>query len=59
MEALEKQVEEFNKQKKEIYTQYAKGDKRFIQLIDLALLAKNMLKGEALSNFVKLSMETI
>lgn len=59
LEALEKQVEELNKRKKEIFTQYAQGDKRFVQLIDLALLAKNMLKGEALSKFVKMNMEMI
>ncbi len=57
LEELEKQMADFDKQKKEIYTQYAQEDKRFVKLIDLALLAKNMLKGESLSNFVKLSME--
>jgi len=29
------------------------------QLIDLALLANNMLKGEALANFVKRSVELL
>ncbi len=57
LENLEKQMADFDKQKKEIYTHYAEEDKRFVKLIDLALLAKNMLKGESLSNFVKLSME--
>ena len=57
LEELEKQMADFDQQKKEIYTHYAAEDKRFVKLIDLALLAKNMLKGESLSNFVKLSME--
>ena len=57
LEELEKQMADFDQQKKEIYTHYAEEDKRFVKLIDLALLAKNMLKGESLSNFVKLSME--
>ena len=38
---------------------YAAGNKVVHQLIDLALLQNNMLKGEALTNFVKRSIEMI
>ena len=36
---------------------FATENKQVRQLIDLALLANNMLKGEALANFVKRSVE--
>ena len=38
---------------------YASNNKVIRQLIDLALLQNNMLKGEALNNFVKRSIELI
>ena len=38
---------------------YAAGNKIIHQLIDLALLQNNMLKGEALTNFVKRSIDLI
>ena len=38
---------------------YAGGNKVIRQLVDLALLQNNMLKGEALTNFVKRSIEMI
>ena len=37
----------------------AKNDDRLKQMIDLALLSSGMLKGEALSDFVKRNFETI
>ena len=45
--------------KKEILSTYAKSNKVIPQLIDLALLQNGMLKGEALNNFVKRSIELI
>lgn len=51
-EAKESDLE---KQKTEIYSQFAASEPKVRQLIDLALLANNMLKGEALSEFVKRS----
>lgn len=38
---------------------YIKENKGIRQLIDLALLSNNMLKGEALNNFIKRNMENI
>ena len=46
-------------QKEKILADYAAGNKVVHQLIDLALLQNNMLKGEALTNFVKRSIELI
>lgn len=45
--------------KEALLSQFASSDKVVRQLIDLALLQNNMLKGEALSNFVKRSVELI
>ena len=41
------------------YEAFAAENKQVRQLIDLALLANNMLKGEALANFVKRSVELL
>lgn len=57
LENFEKKVDELKNDKKEIYRKYAESNKQVRQLIDLALLANNMLKGEALANFVKRSVE--
>jgi molecular chaperone HtpG len=45
--------------KDEILNGYAADNKIVRQLIDLALLQNGMLKGEALTNFVKRSIELI
>ena len=42
-----------------IYTDFAKDNKVLHQLIDLALLGNGMLKGEALSKFIKRSVDLI
>ena len=47
--------EEINK----ILSDYAASNKKISQLIDLALLSNGMLKGEALSNFIKRSVQLI
>ena len=48
------------KEKKEsIFSKYGNNNKVVRQLIDLALLQNNMLKGEALNNFVKRSIDLI
>lgn len=44
---------------KDAVKEYADGNKNIRQLIDLALLSKGMLKGEALNNFIKRSTEMI
>jgi molecular chaperone HtpG len=48
-----------NSKKDEIYKEFAKNEDMVRQIIDLALLANNMLKGEALSKFVKRSTSFI
>lgn len=45
--------------KEELLKAYAKNNRRVHQLIDLALLQNGLLKGEALTNFVKRSIELI
>lgn len=54
---LSKQLDLLTEQKKSVYRTFAAENKQVRQLIDLALLANNMLKGEALANFVKRSVE--
>ena len=56
---LDKKWNELKKQKETIFAQYANDNKVIRQLIDLALLQNNMLKGEALNKFVKRSIELI
>jgi molecular chaperone HtpG len=55
----EVKVESIRKEQTDILGQWGKSHKAVRQLIDLALLSNNMLKGEALSNFVKRSLELI
>ena len=47
------------KKKTDILAEYAKGNDKVHQLIDLALLQNGMLKGEALTNFIKRSVSLI
>ncbi|TCO08700.1 molecular chaperone HtpG [Natronoflexus pectinivorans] len=59
MDDVEKKIGEQNNKKSELLKDYASGNKLVSQLIDLALLSNNMLKGEALNKFVKRSIELI
>jgi len=59
LEELEKQIQELTDNKKAVLKSFASDNKQVRQLIDLALLANNMLKGEALANFVKRSVELL
>lgn len=52
-------IEELKKQKENMLEEYGKGNKIVGQLIDLALLANGLLKGEALNRFVRRSVELI
>ena len=54
-----KKIDTLNAQRTEILAGYAKETKLVSQLIDLALLSNGMLKGEALSNFIKRSVQMI
>ena len=56
---LDKKWQELKQQKENIFANYAAGNKVVRQLIDRALLQNGMLKGEALNNFVKRSIELI
>ncbi len=57
--SLEGKITELNAKKDSVISGFAAQNKEVRQLIDLALLANNMLKGEALSNFVKRSIELL
>jgi molecular chaperone HtpG len=59
LEDVNKKINEQKSKKEEILTQFAVKEKLISQLIDLALLSNNMLKGEALNKFVKRSIELI
>ena len=59
LEKTEKAVNEHRDKKNKILCDYAKDDKIVHQLIDLALLQNGMLKGKALDEFLKRSVEMI
>lgn len=54
---LEKRIDELKEKRKSVLAAFASNYKTVRQLIDLALLGNNMLKGEALANFVKRSID--
>lgn len=54
-----RKIEELTEQYNSILTAYAPQNKLINQLIDLALLSNGMLKGEALSKFIKRSVQLI
>lgn len=56
---LDKKLDELRSKKNAVYAEYGNKNRVVRQLIDLALLQNNMLKGEALNNFVKRSIELI
>ena len=56
---VNKKLDELKIKKEAVFAGYASKNKVVRQLIDLALLQNNMLKGEALNNFVKRSIEII
>ena len=55
----EKKVRDENEKKKQIISDYAKGNDVIHQLIDLALLQNGMLKGAGLAAFLKRSVDMI
>ena len=59
LENTKKEVADLKEKQKVIFREFAEKENMVRQLIDLALLANNMLKGEALNNFVKRSTEMI
>ena len=56
---INKKISEIEGERKKVIENYAGQNKLVKQLIDLALLANNMLKGEDLTKFVKRSVELI
>ncbi len=59
LEKKRKELEGLDSARKEILEAYGSNNKLVKQLIDLALLANNMLRGEDLSTFVKRSVELL
>lgn len=59
LDEVTKKIDELNGKKDEELKTFASGNKLVSQLIDLALLSNNMLKGEALTKFVKRSIDLI
>jgi len=59
LEEVGKKMTEFEEQKKTVLTEYGRKNKIVKQMIDLALLSNNMLKGEELVKFVKRSVDLI
>ena len=58
-EAITKEVAKLKKDIKDIYRAYASQNSTVKQLIDIALLASNLLKGEALAAFVQRSVSVL
>ncbi|OAV67241.1 High temperature protein G [Bacteroidales bacterium Barb4] len=59
LENTNRKLDELHKQRDAVFADYAAGNKMVGQLIDLALLGNGMLKGEALSRFIKRSVQLI
>ena len=59
LRSAENEAADLRKQQEAVYSQYAQSNNLVKQLIDLALLSKNMLQGEALSQFVKRSFDML
>ncbi len=58
-EELQKKISELDGKRKAVFEKFAADNKLVKQLIDLALLANNMLRGEDLTKFVKRSVELL
>jgi molecular chaperone HtpG len=56
---LDKKISETREKKESVWKDFAGNNEIVHQLIDLALLQNNMLKGESLTNFVKRSIDLI
>jgi len=59
MEQCRADIEAQEGKRREVLAEYAKGNERVHQLIDLALLQNGLLTGEALTRFVKRSVELL
>jgi molecular chaperone HtpG len=59
LEQLEKKIDDLHDKRENILKKLGRSHNLVKQVVDLALLANNMLKGEALSRFVRRSVELI
>ncbi len=59
IEDLDKKLNELNEKREKVLTEFGTKNKLVKQLIDIALLSNDMLKGEELNNFVKRSIELL
>lgn len=59
LDALKKDEDSLAQKKNELLKKFGKDNRLVKQLVDLALLSNNMLKGESLNNFVKRSIDMI
>ncbi|MGL5228397.1 MAG: molecular chaperone HtpG, partial [Bacteroidales bacterium] len=59
LEKTAKELSELGEQRSGILSRYAADNKLVRQLIDIALLSNGQLKGEALSNFIKRSVDLL
>ena len=59
LENMRKKLNDLESRRTDLIKSYASGNKLVKQLIDLALLSNNMLRGEDLSTFVKRSIELL
>lgn len=57
IENIDKQIAALGDKRNAIYATFAAGNERVKQLIDLALLSNNMLKGRNLADFIKRSID--
>ena len=55
----ENKEDDIRNNKKNVLSEYGKTNQLARQLVDLALLANNMLKGEELNKFIRRSVEII
>ncbi|NLA24040.1 MAG: hypothetical protein GX879_03650, partial [Bacteroidales bacterium] len=58
-EDLQKEIDKLSETRSELLKDYGKNTKIVSQLFDLALLSNNMLKGEALNQFVSRSLDLL
>ena len=56
---IDKQIAELGEKRTSVFARFAAGHEKVKQLIDLALLANNMLKGKDLADFVKRSISLL
>ncbi|HEX2975419.1 MAG TPA: molecular chaperone HtpG, partial [Bacteroidales bacterium] len=59
IEELNKKITEFEGKRNDILKKFGSENKIVRQLLDIALLSNNMLKGEELNKFVKRSIELL